>query len=87
MLALPTSDWQEGVSPEAAPQSNADWVSLGEVRHVFTHFTLRLQVWRAEVTRAPERDGVWADPDAETGLPTVFAKALALATGGQIRRR
>ena len=87
MLALPTSAWQEGAPPEAAPLSQAEWEAVGEVRHVFTHFTLRLQVWRGEVSASPEAEGIWADPDAETGLPTVFAKALALATGGQVKRR
>lgn len=87
MLALPSAAWQEGAAPAPEPPSNADWEELGEVRHVFTHFTLRLSVWQAETARNPAGEGMWADPEAETGLPTVFAKALALATGGKVRRR
>lgn len=87
MLALPSSQWQEGAAPEVDPPVPADWQEAGEVRHVFTHFTLRLSVWRAAASRNPAGEGVWADPEKETGLPTVFAKALALATGGKVRRR
>ena len=87
MLALPSSDWKEGALPDAEPTAPADWQAAGEVRHVFTHFSLKLSVWQADVSRAPAGEGVWADPAEESGLPTVFAKALALATGGRIRRR
>lgn len=87
MLALPSGDWVEEAAPEAIPPTKAQWGEVGEVRHVFTHFALRLTVWSAEVTQAPIGEGVWTDPLEETGLPTVFAKALALATGGKIRRR
>ncbi|ABI77975.1 A/G-specific adenine glycosylase [Hyphomonas neptunium ATCC 15444] len=87
MLALPSGVWKEGAAQEPAPPSDADWQPAGEVRHVFTHFTLRLAVWRANVSNSPAGEGTWADPSEETGLPTVFAKALALATGGTVRRR
>ncbi|MBY9067731.1 A/G-specific adenine glycosylase [Hyphomonas sp. WL0036] len=87
MLALPSGDWREGALPEAAPPLKAEWVDTGEVRHVFTHFSLRLTVWTADVSRAPAGNGEWADPMEETGLPTVFAKALALAVGGKPKRR
>lgn len=87
MLALPSAPWQEGAAVAAIPPSHADWQEAGEVRHVFTHFMLRLSVWRAEVSRNPAGAGVWVDPAGETGLPTVFAKALALSAGGKIRRR
>lgn len=87
MLALPSSPWQEGAPIAHAPPTEAAWEERGEVRHVFTHFTLKLAVWRADVSASPSGEGVWADPVEETGLPTVFAKALALATGGKVRRR
>lgn len=87
MLALPSSDWREGGLPEAPMPASAEWEEVGEVRHVFTHFSLRLTVWRASVNAMPKGEGQWADPALETGLPTVFAKALALATGNRVRRR
>ncbi|MFN3313190.1 MAG: A/G-specific adenine glycosylase [Hyphomonas sp.] len=86
MLALPGSDWTEGAAPEHYPPLAADWRKLGEVRHVFTHFSLRLTVWQAELAGEPEGDGEWTRVEAASGLPTVFAKALALA-GGNVSQR
>ena len=80
MLGLPTTDW--GGAPlsaaeirQAAPAA-ADWRPLGPVEHVFTHFTLTLQVWRADAAPA-DPDLVWL-PIEEAGqaLPSVFLKAL-----------
>ena len=87
MLALSSSEWREGKRLVPAPETQADWQELGEVRHVFTHFSLILTVWSADVKRKPSGGGEWVDPSEETGLPTVFAKALALATGVKVRRR
>lgn len=75
MMGLPTSAWSDDLVPPDYP-SPADWSSIGEVRHVFTHFELRLQVWRAVSSR--EQMNTSRD-DAVEGLPTVFAKALRLA--------
>lgn len=76
MLALPTSDWR------AAPWSDAEaraaapaalvWRDLGEVEHVFTHFSLTLRVFRAE----GDAEGViWSPRRDLDGLPSVFLKA------------
>lgn len=77
MLGLPTNDW----STEAAGQSGgsaplkADWRESGSVVHVFTHFSLTLQVRSARVER--HGDYQWMPIDeARKALPTVFAKAL-----------
>jgi len=40
MLGLPGSDWVEGARPDAVYPAAADWAQIGEVRHVFTHFSL-----------------------------------------------
>ncbi|MDR6263468.1 A/G-specific adenine glycosylase [Roseobacter sp. N2S] len=47
MLGWPGSVWTEA-PPVAAPPFAADWQTLGEVRHTFTHFHLRLQVCLAK---------------------------------------
>ena len=78
MLALPTTDWRTGVwtrsEIEAAAPTPAAWRPAGEIEHGFTHFTLTLQVWRAEVVG--EVDGVvWTDHAGLEGLPSVFLKA------------
>ena len=68
MLGLPTSGWDGSVSP--APKGN--WQSIGEVRHTFTPFHLRLKVLRNEYRLND------ADLDL-TAFPTLFRKALLLA--------
>ena len=78
MLALPSTDWRETPLPANAPFA-ADWRETGAVRHTFTHFHLRLRVLRAIASPLP---GEAMDRDeAESAMPTVFAKALRLAGG------
>jgi A/G-specific adenine glycosylase len=77
MLALPTSDWRadrwsEAEALAAAPAS-APWRGVGEVEHGFTHFTLTLQLMRAE---ADDAGGViWSPRRDLDALPSVFLKA------------
>ena len=80
MLALPTSDWRSAPFLSAEAQSAAplaaDWRPAGEIEHVFTHFALTLQVWRAEVSGDFE-GAIWTPmAEAGEGLPSVFLKAL-----------
>jgi A/G-specific adenine glycosylase len=76
MLALPTSDWRAARWSEtealAVAPARAPWRGVGEVEHVFTHFSLTLQLLRAE----GEADGViWSPRRALDALPSVFLKA------------
>ena len=85
MLALPTSDWRAapfgpGEAVDAAP-ATADWVSVGEVEHIFTHFALALTVLRADVDGLPEAVEWASVTTAAQGLPTVFRKALEAGLG------
>ena len=78
MLALPSTDWRAApwtpAEIEAAAPIAGDWRPRGEIAHVFTHFSLTLQVWRAETEG--EVDGVmWAGRSRLAGLPSVFLKA------------
>jgi len=74
MLGLPTSDWTDQPAASHAPPAPADWRPAGEVEHVFTHFTLTLQVF---VASGRAWAGEWtADPGS---LPSVFLKAVRLA--------
>jgi A/G-specific adenine glycosylase len=76
MLALPTSDWRatgwtDEEAMNAAPVA-AGWRSVGEVEHVFTHFSLTLRLLRAE----GEAEGViWTPRVGLDALPSVFLKA------------
>ena len=80
MLGLPTSEW-DSQAPAFAPPVQADWRPLGAVEHVFTHFSLTLEVWRAEAAEmAPQFE--WLDADeAAAALPSVFLKALRAGLG------
>ena len=77
MLALPTSDWRASRWSDeealAAAPADAPWRGVGEVEHGFTHFTLTLQLLRAEGEAA---DHVIWSPRRDLGaLPSVFLKA------------
>lgn len=86
MLALPSSDWTE-TRHEIAPAIEADWQPAGEAHHVFTHFSLRLDV-RVAGTRHPDLpEGFWTPEDQLSGLPSVFVKAAALAGLSAPRKR
>lgn len=65
MAALPGSGWDGPPTQEAV---------LAEVRHLFTHFELRLSV---VAVRAPEGDGWWQPLEAlgDAGLPTLYRRA------------
>jgi A/G-specific adenine glycosylase len=77
MLGLPTTDWTSKPSV-AKPPIAANWSSMGEVRHVFTHFSLTLDVQVAQID-VQNPNGVWVPVEQVTGLPSVFAKAFHLA--------
>lgn len=87
MMGFPGSEWGERPETplEHAPLKR-NWEKClsekhgGDVRHIFTHFELRLTVYRAEIA-TPTEDGIWAElKDIKAyALPTVMSKVLALA--------
>jgi len=82
MLGLPTSDWRAtGWTDEeaiAAAPVGADWRPIGEVEHVFTHFSLSLRLMRAE----GDGEGfVWTPRSGLEALPSVFLKAARAGLG------
>lgn len=87
MTALPATPFREQPwtldEALAYAPAGSGWEEAGAVRHVFTHFALRLAVWRGFAARAA--DGRWwavADA-ARAGLPTVFRKAAVLGLSVQ----
>jgi len=79
MMGFPGSAWGERPAHplDFAPMLR-NWEKCeGEVKHVFTHFELRLDVYRAETSKQ-EGEGVWAPLDnmSDYALPTVMKKAL-----------
>ncbi len=81
MLALPTSDWRAARWSEAealaAAPAQAAWRGVGEVEHGFTHFTLTLQLLRAQdpADGGPAEGVIWSPRRDLDGLPSVFLKA------------
>ena len=76
MLALPTTDWRadrwSAAEARAGGPAPVAWRPAGEVEHGFTHFTLTLQLMRAE----GEADSVIWTPRCDLdALPSVFLKA------------
>jgi A/G-specific adenine glycosylase len=92
MMELPGTNWSvegpQAADIDGATPFTAAWREAGEVRHVFTHFDLRLSVLGAQAPDgwAPPA-GVWAPIEtlAEAGLPSVMMKAARL--GLDARRR
>ena len=81
MRALPGGGW--GETPEAAPPVDADWRPIGTVEHVFTHFSLSLDIVAAGLPARPAFDAagsIWwpVDTIEQAGLPTLYARAAAL---------
>jgi len=85
MTEVPGTGWTaraDGNTDPAAAPFAADWAACGTVTHVFTHFELRLSVYRAAVRRsAATGDGWWQARGTLDGeaLPTVMKKAIRQA--------
>jgi A/G-specific adenine glycosylase len=84
MLELPGTEWRpepwtERDALRHAPQ-RADWRLAGQARHGFTHFELRLDIYRATVARIAS-PGLLRPRDALSGeaLPTVMRRCIQIA--------
>ncbi|MDO5657773.1 MAG: A/G-specific adenine glycosylase [Paracoccus sp. (in: a-proteobacteria)] len=76
-LAFPSTGWDKTDLP---PPASADWQDIGEVRHIFTHFALSLQVRRAALGTRPERgELVPLDRFEPQDLPGLMRKVWDLA--------
>lgn len=86
MTEVPTTAWNSRKDGETGPSAApffAEWQACGTVTHVFTHFELRLSIYRFH---GPAPEGVdvhgwWEDVanlDAQA-LPTVMKKAISQA--------
>ena len=82
MMEVPSSAWQTE-RPDFDPPIAADWQPAGDVRHVFTHFELRLQVHRAEIAADFPGEGRWVPMDRLSGeaLPSLMKKVLDTGLG------
>ncbi|MBC6402480.1 MAG: A/G-specific adenine glycosylase [Hyphomonadaceae bacterium] len=80
MTGFPGTEW--GEVPEAPLRDapvKAEWTKEpAPVRHVFTHFKLRLDVYVGEIETTSGIDGIWAESSGvgTYALPTVMRKCL-----------
>ena len=91
MTEVPTTGWTaraDGETGVGAAPFPADWRRAGSVSHVFTHFSLELAVFRADVGAIPAPGGCWWSLPGELmgeALPTVMKKVIEAAIPGATR--
>jgi A/G-specific adenine glycosylase len=84
MLEVPGSPWRQVAwsDEEAlayAPFSGQDWRAAQPVRHIFTHFDLRLTVFVAQGTHADNAKRVATTDLDDVALPSVMMKVIKSA--------
>lgn len=88
MSEVPTTGWTarlDGDTTTAGAPFPAAWQRTGSIGHVFTHFSLELDVYRAEVEGSVAPDGTWWSPVSavhDEALPTVMKKVIESAIPG-----
>ena len=77
MLGFPTTSWINREDYLNGDHLNlfpyADWQYTGEVKHVFTHFSLTLAIYTGYL-RGERPEGIWTPLGEVSGLPTLFKK-------------
>jgi A/G-specific adenine glycosylase len=92
MTEVPTTDWtarRDGATGSDAAPFAAPWKHAGAITHVFTHFALELQVYRADRQSLAAPAGYWWSPAEEIrheALPTIMKKAIEAAVPGATKR-
>ncbi|MEZ5871898.1 MAG: A/G-specific adenine glycosylase [Nitratireductor sp.] len=84
MSGVPTTGWgvrQDGGTGTAQAPFAGEWQMAGKISHVFTHFSLELEVWVAPGITCAAQDGWWVEIEKLPGeaLPTVMKKVIAAA--------
>ncbi|HET7411232.1 MAG TPA: A/G-specific adenine glycosylase [Pararhizobium sp.] len=93
MAQVPTTAWTaraDGETGKDAAPFAADWRAIGTVSHVFTHFSLQLDIFAASLAKRPAAEGGWwSAPEqlAAEALPTVMKKAIAAAVPDAFKAR
>jgi A/G-specific adenine glycosylase len=93
MAEVPGTAWTaraDGATGAGAAPFAAAWVRAGSASHVFTHFELELEVWRADLTMVDAPPGHWWSPPhdlAGEALPTVIKKVIEAAIPGATQKR
>jgi A/G-specific adenine glycosylase len=93
MSEVPTTGWTARIDGDTGAKSApfpADWRRAGSISHVFTHFSLELDVYRAEVNGLVAPEGHWWSPVSavhDEALPTVMKKVIESAIPGATKRK
>lgn len=93
MTETPTTAWTariDGITTEAGAPFAAAWRRVGSIAHVFTHFSLELDVFRTEIVENATPEGhFWsaANDIPEEALPTVMKKVIEAALPGSTKRK
>jgi len=82
MMEVPSSPWREGLAPMLAATQRyapfkAKWKKSGDlVRHVFTHFTLEIEIATARISSS--KVGKWISPQTldHEALPSLMKKII-----------
>ncbi len=84
MTEVPTTAWTAridgGTDAEHAPFAG-EWEACGVITHVFTHFELRLSVFRTRIAAGKQPAGWWVPVEklSDEALPTVMKKVITQA--------
>ncbi|MCE2565452.1 A/G-specific adenine glycosylase [Komagataeibacter sp. FNDCF1] len=97
MMGLPGPHWRDApwlpaealAHAPAAPRLRPQWQKVGQVKHVFTHFTLLVDVYAARVDTFPNSlvgaEGmVHPAGDGAVALPSLMRKCVALAQAAHV---
>lgn len=93
MSEVPTTGWTarlDGDRTTGGAPFPADWQRAGSISHVFTHFSLELDVFRADVDVRDLPPKHWWSPISavhEEALPTVMKKVIESAIPGATKRK
>jgi A/G-specific adenine glycosylase len=92
MTEVPTTGWtarQDGATGSDAAPFAAGWKHAGAITHVFTHFALELQVYRADLQSPTAPADHWWSATGEIrdeALPTIMKKVIEAAVPGATKR-
>ena len=92
MTEVPTTGWTariDGATTEDAAPFPADWRRAGRIGHVFTHFSLELEVFHAHIKGNAPDGHFWSPAHEISGeaLPTVMKKVIEAAIPGATKAR
>jgi A/G-specific adenine glycosylase len=90
MAEIPGGGWSSGSGPDSAEAPMAlAWQQAGTITHVFTHFTLMLDIYRGSFDGPAPAGMWWSSPQALAGeaLPTVMKKAIEAAIPNAFKKQ